>query len=214
MGNALCISKSAVFNGEPAEGDVLNVFDSNSDIFNLDSFIIDRAICETDFNLLQLIPYITLKDKDTGRLFVYSRGKGSGEQGLVCKCSIGLGGHVEEGVSQSKNLLTVLAEAAARELNEEVGLEYTPELIEKIKDLFQESRFMVMYNNRSNVDKVHLAIHFHMDVEVESLGKHEEGVITKGEWLTPRELRLKFDNQEIDLEHWSRMALFNNQNLS
>src|SRR5207249_61258 len=59
------------------------------------NFFMPRSRAETDPNFKQIIPYVLLVHD--GRVLFYIRGKKAGEQRLVAKGSIGIGGHMNEG---------------------------------------------------------------------------------------------------------------------
>src|SRR5438132_3277038 len=59
------------------------------------NFFTPRSPAETNPALKQIIPYVLLVHGD--RVFHYVRGKKSGEQRLVAKGSIGIGGHMNDG---------------------------------------------------------------------------------------------------------------------
>jgi predicted NUDIX family phosphoesterase len=56
--------------------------------------LVPRSVCETDEELLQVIPYIVVKCGD--HVMCYQRGK-AGEPRLDAKHSIGFGGHINTG---------------------------------------------------------------------------------------------------------------------
>src|SRR5688572_2701510 len=59
------------------------------------NFFTPRPPAETDPSLKQIIPYVLLVHE--GRVLHYVRGKKAGEQRLVAKGSIGIGGHMNDG---------------------------------------------------------------------------------------------------------------------
>src|SRR2546421_12994275 len=59
------------------------------------NFFLRRALGENDPTHKQIIPYVLLAHGD--KAFYYVRGKRTGEQRLVAKGSIGIGGHLNEG---------------------------------------------------------------------------------------------------------------------
>src|SRR5687768_834109 len=59
------------------------------------NFFTARAAAETNAELKQIIPYVILTHDD--RVLHYVRGKKAGEQRLVAKGSIGIGGHMNDG---------------------------------------------------------------------------------------------------------------------
>jgi len=188
----------------------------------------DRAVCETDFTLLQPILYMTLVDTSgpVPKYFVYVRGKASGEQRLAGKCSIGIGGHTEEFSVSTKYHITsavahALAEGGSRELMEEVGLsiselEFVKALLNQEADTTTESGIIIykpfiLYSPITDVDKVHIGISIGISCTPDQLGSLEEGIITRGEWLTIVEIEAKEAAEEspIELETWSKTVLAN-----
>jgi predicted NUDIX family phosphoesterase len=88
------------------------------------NFFLPRAKAENDPTHKQIIPYVLLACGD--KILHYVRGKKAGEQRLVAKGSIGIGGHMNE----SDESLFALDEAAyragvEREVNEEVKIDTT-----------------------------------------------------------------------------------------
>lgn len=219
---------------------IRNDFTDPKEEINLQSIITrefhfsDRETCETDEELLQIIPYIALVDT-TGpknKFFVYTRGKTSGEGRLIGKCSIGLGGHIDE-PSAAINFTLAIADAASRELKEEVGLDIsvskfvsficktnginTPYFSFNNADTFASSRVSILYNNETAVDRVHLGVAFAVNTTPEDLNNHELDVITRGQWLTYAEIKEaeQVSDNPIVLEEWSKMYLnILNTNLS
>ena len=84
-----------------------------------------RKDLETDTNFMHPIPYTIVMHED--RVAVYRRSKKVGEQRLAGNVSIGFGGHVtcspENRPMTSTELLDMLVDCRARELEEELGLE-------------------------------------------------------------------------------------------
>lgn len=208
MSNAICIKKSAVFpDGVDNLQQDVYVKDHQS-VLNCTVTLEDRANCETDQSLLQIIPYITLFDKKTKEIFVYSRGKGSGEQRLAGKCSIGLGGHMEIEPG-TMSLSEIIVEEALRELEEEIQIEITSELRDELSSKLFHGNVGFMYNSRTDVDRVHLAVAFFVGVDAEQIMSktHEAGVITKGQFMSISDLRRAVDAGTFEIEHWTRMVL-------
>ncbi|MBV9391858.1 MAG: hypothetical protein JOY96_08205, partial [Verrucomicrobia bacterium] len=58
------------------------------------NFFVARSAAEDDPSLKQIIPYVLVVSQD--KILRYRRGKKSGEQRLVAKSSIGIGGHMNE----------------------------------------------------------------------------------------------------------------------
>lgn len=209
---ALCLVKSAVFpEGLPDRHDIVDVEDVDRLFFNVgEAKLVDREICETDESLLQLIPYVVLRDVDTREIFVYTRGKEGQEGRLHGKCSIGLGGHIESLPKYSlydNGLSGLIVSDTLRELNEEVGLMSTYSLEASIYGALDADDFALMTHTGTEVDRVHLAVAFTVFVRKTELGQAEKGVILNGQWKSKEELLRLHENKEIELENWSRMLL-------
>lgn len=186
-----------------------------SDVLQFKPFLVERSICETDKNTLQIIPYITLAYlKDTGsnipnpadpdtKFFIYTRGAVGNEGRLHGNCSVGLGGHIEEEPTEVKTFDNVITEAALRELEEEVGLKLlgfdSSESICSCGNLF--------FDTSNPVGEVHLGISITLFTSPDQLNETEEGVITKGQWLTYSEIMdlVNDETDQIVLEEWTKM---------
>ena len=208
MSKAICIQKALVFpNGVDILPNDVYITD-HAAVLNAKTTLEDRSTCETDQSLLQIIPYITLYDKTTKDLFIYSRGKGSGEQRLAGKCSIGLGGHMElENADMS--LTEIIVTEAVRELEEEIGLEPTEELHKVLRDKLVSGNVGMMYNSRTEVDRVHLAIAFFVAVDAKDIMSkpHEADVITRGQWMSIADIGRAVKAETFEVEHWTRMVM-------
>src|ERR1051325_11833208 len=86
------------------------------------NFFIPRASAETDPTHKQIIPYAVIVFED--KVLHYVRGKKAGEQRLVAKGSIGIGGHMNE-ADESLFALDKAAYRAGveREVNEELKID-------------------------------------------------------------------------------------------
>ncbi len=111
------------------------------------NFFFPRAQAENDPAYKQIIPYVLLAFQD--RVLYYVRGKKAGEQRLVAKGSIGIGGHMNE----SDESLFAWDEQAyragvEREVNEEI----------KIDTPFQDRVVALLNDDTTEVGRVHLGI--------------------------------------------------------
>src|SRR5207302_5966056 len=111
------------------------------------NFFLPRAQAENDPTHKQIVPYAILAFKD--KVLYYVRGKKAGEQRLVAKGSIGIGGHMNE----SDESLFAWDEKAYR-----AGVER--EVKEEIKnDPKFEGRIVALLNDdTTEVGQVHLGI--------------------------------------------------------
>jgi len=150
-----------------------------------------RSDAENDPGHKQIIPYVLLVHN--GRVLHYVRGKKAGEQRLVSKGSIGIGGHMNDGDGGLFNLDEQHYNLAVeREINEELH----------VQTLF-ENRVVALLNDDSNaVGQVHLGVVHIFDLETDDVQKRE-AMITNMEFLSKDELLKKRDS----MESWSQICI-------
>jgi predicted NUDIX family phosphoesterase len=155
------------------------------------NFFLPRAKAENDPTHKQIIPYVLLACGD--KVLHYVRGKKAGEQRLVAKGSIGIGGHMNE----SDESLFALDEAAyragvEREVNEEV----------KIDTKFEDRIVALLNDDTTEVGQVHLGI-VHVFKLSEPKVEKREAMITNLGFLDKDELLARRES----LETWSQLCL-------
>jgi predicted NUDIX family phosphoesterase len=155
------------------------------------NFFLPRAQAETDPTHKQIIPYALIAHGDT--VLHYVRGKKAGEQRLVAKGSIGIGGHMND----SDESLFAWDEAAyragvEREVNEEI----------KIESPFEDRIVALLNDDTTEVGRVHLGI-VHVFRLAEPKVQKREAMITNLAFLNREQLVALRDN----LETWSQLCL-------
>lgn len=155
------------------------------------NFFAARSTAETDPSLKQIIPYAILTSG--GLILRYKRGKKSGEQRLVAKGSIGIGGHMND---RDEGLFALDRDAylagVQREIEEEIQI-----------DLPRSNRIVALLNDDSTeVGQVHLGIVHVVELAAPSAQK-KESMITNIQFLTRRELQAERET----LETWSQFCL-------
>jgi len=155
------------------------------------NFFLPRAQAETDPTHKQIIPYALLAFEDT--VLYYVRGKEAGEQRLVAKGSIGIGGHMRH----TDESLFALDEAAyrsgvEREVSEEV----------KIDTKFEDRIVALLNDDTTEVGRVHLGV-VHVFRLAEPKVEKRERMITKLAFLGKDELMARTES----LETWSQFCL-------
>jgi predicted NUDIX family phosphoesterase len=155
------------------------------------NFFLPRAQAEKDPTHKQIIPYALLTHDN--KVLHYVRGKKAGEQRLVAKGSIGIGGHMNE----SDETLFALDEAAYRAgVEREVGEEIA--INTKLDD-----RIVALLNDDSTeVGQVHLGV-VHVFKLTEPKVEKREAMITNVAFLSKDELMARRDS----LETWSQICL-------
>lgn len=155
------------------------------------NFFTPRAPAETNPDLKQIIPYVLIVHGDS--VFHYVRGKKSGEQRLVAKGSVGIGGHMNDGDEGLFSLdRDAYNTAVQREVAEEMFIEspYTNHIVALLND------------DSNDVGKVHLGV-VHIFRLVEEKARKRESVITEAGFLPIADLRKRRDA----LETWSQLCI-------
>ncbi len=152
-----------------------------------------RASAENDPTHKQIIPYALLACG--GRVLHYVRGKKAGEQRLVAKGSIGIGGHMND---EDESLFAWDEQAyragVEREVNEEVQIETT----------FVDRIVALLNDDTTEVGRVHLGV-VHVFRLAEAKVQKREAMITNLAFLTKAELEERREN----LETWSQICVDN-----
>ena len=155
------------------------------------NFFLPRGQAEKDPTHKQIIPYVLLTHGE--KVLHYVRGKKAGEQRLVAKGSIGIGGHMNE----SDESLFALDDAAyragvEREVAEEISIQTT----------FDDRIVALLNDDSTEVGQVHLGI-VHVFRLAEPKVEKREAMITGLTFLQKSELQARRDS----LETWSQICL-------
>jgi predicted NUDIX family phosphoesterase len=155
------------------------------------NFFSPRVQAENDPTYKQIIPYVLLAFKN--KILYYVRGKKAGEQRLVAKGSVGIGGHMNE-TDESLFALDEQAYRAGvkREVDEEI----------KIDTQFEDRIVALLNDDTTEVGRVHLGIVHVFDLAEEKVEKRE-AMITNLTFLTKAELMARRES----LESWSQICL-------
>jgi predicted NUDIX family phosphoesterase len=155
------------------------------------NLFIPRVEAETNPAYKQIIPYAVIVFEDA--VLHYVRGKRAGEQRLIAKGSIGIGGHMNE---TDESLFAIDEQAyragVEREVNEEIQIE-TP---------FEDRIVALLNDDSTEVGRVHLGI-VHVFRLKEPKVQKREAMITGLTFLTKEELLERHDA----LETWSQICL-------
>jgi predicted NUDIX family phosphoesterase len=155
------------------------------------NFFLPRATAEHDPTHKQIIPYAIIAHGD--RVLHYVRGKKAGEQRLVAKGSIGIGGHMND---TDESLFAWDEEAyragVEREVTEEVRIDTT----------FNDQIVALLNDDSTEVGRVHLGVVHVFKLSQPKVTKRE-AMITSLEFLTREELLGRRDS----LETWSQLCV-------
>jgi predicted NUDIX family phosphoesterase len=178
-----------VFQGFSAEVDryLPTILDQKNNSFQ------PRARAETDPAFKQIIPYVVVTDGKS--VLHYVRGKKAGEQRLVAKGSIGIGGHIND---EDHSLFTVglqaFQEAVKREVCEELA----------VQGSFDAKPVGLINDDSTEVGRVHFGIVHVLFRTPEEVRKNEQ-VITQVEFIPVEELKARREQMET----WSQLCLDN-----
>src|SRR5947207_9697357 len=157
------------------------------------NFFLPRAQAETDPTHKQIIPYALIAFDN--KVLYYVRGKKAGEQRLVAKGSIGIGGHMNEVGDKflwhSSDEETYRA-GVEREVNEEIRIETT----------FDDRIVALLNDDSTDCGRVHLGV-VHVFKLDEPKVEKREAMITNLEFLSREELLKRRDT----LETWSQLCV-------
>jgi predicted NUDIX family phosphoesterase len=155
------------------------------------NFFIPRLDAENNPAYKQIIPYALIVFENT--VLHYVRGKKAGEQRLIAKGSIGIGGHMNE-TDESLFAMDEQAYRAGveREVNEEI----------KIDTSFQDEIVALLNDDSTEVGRVHLGIVHIFKLEEPKVQKRE-AMITGLTFLTKDELMTR----RASLETWSQICV-------
>jgi predicted NUDIX family phosphoesterase len=155
------------------------------------NFFLSRARAENDPAYKQIIPYALLAFEN--KVLYYVRGKRAGEQRLIAKGSIGIGGHMNE---TDESLFAWDAQAYRVGVEREVAEEI------KIDTQFQDRIVALLNDDTTEVGRVHLGI-VHIFKLAEPKVKKREAMITNLAFLTKAELIARRES----LESWSQICV-------
>jgi predicted NUDIX family phosphoesterase len=123
----------------------------------------------------------------------YVRGKKAGEQRLVAKGSLGIGGHMND---TDEGLFTLDAEAYHAAVQREVGEEL------RLRSAYKDSVVALLNDDSNEVGKVHLGVVHVFELDSDNVEKGE-AMITELQFLSREQLDAKRDA----LESWSQICL-------
>ena len=152
-----------------------------------------RSKVEKDPSFKQLIPYVIMSHN--GKYLTYIRGTRAGEERLVAKRSIGIGGHINPADDMplfNANFYETYLAAVEREVAEEISVETS-----------HTDSIVAMLNDESNeVGSVHLGIVHFWTLDEPKVARKEQ-MITQITFMTPAQLQ----QVRHTMETWSQLCL-------
>ncbi len=158
---------------------------------------LSRAQAETNPDFKQIIPYVVITDGKS--VLHYVRGKKAGEQRLVSKGSIGIGGHIND-KDHSLSLfaftfnMQAFQDAVQREVCEELA----------VQGAFDAKPVGLINDDSTEVGRVHFGI-VHLLFRTPDKVRKNEQVITQVEFVPIEELKTRREQ----MESWSQLCLDN-----
>ena len=186
-----------------------------------------RPECEKNYNFIQMIPYIILRDihPETGSVtyLTYKRGKKGAEDKLHDKYSVGVGGHISVNQYVDPALKTdhvyikhdaipakIVVAELIKEIQEETGFDMIEQLNYEDLDLIvMKATPFYLDEGPDSVNSYHFALPIAINVNgfADAFISNEPGVIEKLSWKTPEELAALAT--EGKLEAWTDIVLKN-----
>lgn len=151
-----------------------------------------RYLMETNTRFRQVIPYCLIRCNNN--YFVTKRL--DGDNRLVGKCSLGLGGHIDydENIWKCNN---IIRRSLKRELEEELNIN----IAKQIKSI---KLVALIHCNQTEVDKVHLGLVYIIDVIDYNISVKETDVLD-GMWTSKESLVNNVDI--VPFETWTRLII-------
>ncbi len=149
-----------------------------------------RSAAETNPKLKQIIPYIIFLHGD--RILYYERGKKSGEQRLVAKGSIGIGGHMND---HDEGLFALDHDAYLAGVDREIREELN------ISGAVQHEPVALLNDDSNDVGQVHLGVVHLCRLDSDEV-KAAEKAISQMEFIEYGELKARRES----LETWSQFC--------
>jgi len=155
------------------------------------NLFIPRPEAESNPDYKQIIPYVLIVFQNT--VLLYVRGKRAGEQRLIAKGSIGIGGHMNE-TDESLFAMDEQAYRAGveREVNEEI----------KINSKLEDRIVALLNDDSTEVGRVHLGI-VHVFKLAQPNVEKREAMITGLTFLPKNELLARRETMET----WSQICV-------
>jgi predicted NUDIX family phosphoesterase len=154
---------------------------------------LSRTQAETNPDFKQIIPYVVVTDGKS--ILHYVRGKKAGEQRLVAKGSIGIGGHIND---EDHTLFAVGLQAFQDAVKREVCEELT------LQGPFNVRPVGLINDDSTEVGRVHFGVVHVLFCTPENVKKNEQ-VITQVEFIPIEELKTRREQ----MESWSQLCLDN-----
>ncbi len=154
------------------------------------NFFTPRGPAETDPSLKQIIPYVLLVHGD--RVLHYVRGKKAGEQRLVAKGSIGIGGHMND---HDEGLFALDRAAYDAGVQREVGEEL------RLDARYTNHAVALLNDDSNDVGRVHLGVVHVFRLDSDDVAKGE-AMITDLQFLDRAQLAARRDAMET----WSQIC--------
>jgi predicted NUDIX family phosphoesterase len=154
------------------------------------NFFTPRAAAETNPELKQIIPYVLLVHE--GRVLHYVRGKKAGEQRLVAKGSIGIGGHMND---HDEGLFALDRAAYDAGVQREVGEEL------RLGTTYTQRAVALLNDDSNEVGRVHLGVVHVFQLATADVAKGE-AMITDLAFLDRAQLAARRDSMET----WSQIC--------
>jgi predicted NUDIX family phosphoesterase len=154
------------------------------------NFFMPRSAAESDPSFKQIIPYVLLTHQ--GRVLHYVRGKKAGEQRLVAKGSLGIGGHMND---SDEGLFAMDRDAYNISVRREVGEEL------QLNSTYTERTVALLNDDSTEVGRVHVGVVHVFELETDDVRKGE-AMITELQFLDRPALAARREAMET----WSQIC--------
>ena len=212
MPSTLAVQRSELFKGSEIDGETAFVLPDPERIFRLQSELLERDICETDDDYVQLMPFITIFDPKSGDIYLSNKRADFRAQGNSSRYTLGLTDHIETkpfGLDESyaEDFKAILAMTAATILNSKLGLNIGTSLYNSVKNKLDQGKCGCIYFAGNYHDRHHLAISVFIGVSKEDVLPSYNLPATHGAWLSVEDIEKSIDDKYIEIDYWSQIVL-------
>lgn len=158
-------------------------------------------------DFLQVIPYITLINRDTKEIFVYNRGQAIGGSDQRPDASIGLSSAMTTRYDVTTPFMSAVAAQVVRILHKDVGLRSDPEILRTVVTKLIDANYGLVYHKLGSTSHHRLGISLMLPVAPSMVDVVNPSEVSDGRWMCARDLSHQHRAGQIKLETMSHVVL-------
>lgn len=200
MLNIVCVKKVDLFTKIASSNIINGVIANHEAFFGLPLTMKQHARSVYDDVMLQIIPFITLINRETQEVLIYRHADAS------LPCSIGLDTYLEE-EHASATLESMIARQSAELLRHELGLTNHQELRKVFAQNIVDGNCGILYHDKDHLLSQRVAVSFMAFVDPKDITLTNHNVLSRGQWMKVEDMENALRNKLITLNPWSLSVL-------